>query len=128
MLRDRVSARRGNFEYYRKAFAATDGISFMPEASFGTATRWLTVVLVDPRRFGADREAIRAHLESRNIEARPLWKPLHLQPLFQGCRVVGGAVAEDLFREGLCLPSGSQMEEGDLARVVDAVFETPRRA
>jgi len=76
---------------------------------------------IDPQAFGADREAIRVALEDENIESRPLWKPMHLQPVFQGCEVVGGAVAEALFRDGLCLPSGTAMTEADLARVVGVI-------
>jgi dTDP-4-amino-4,6-dideoxygalactose transaminase len=99
----------------------------MPEASWGRASRWLTVIQVDPTEFGATREDIRLHLESFNIEARPVWKPMHLQPVFQGCRTVGGSVAADLFDRGLCLPSGSQMTAADCQRVVKAVLSTPRR-
>ena len=70
---------------------------------------------------GADREAVRLALEKENIESRPVWKPMHLQPVFAGCRAVGGAVSEDLFARGLCLPSGTAMTEGDLGRVVEGV-------
>jgi dTDP-4-amino-4,6-dideoxygalactose transaminase len=121
VLPDRVERRRRNFEYYERALREIPGLSFMAEADYGIATRWLTVMLVDPNEFGAGREEIRQHLESLNLEARPVWKPLHLQPVFTGCRVVGGAIAESLFERGLCLPSGSQMNDGDLARVVEAV-------
>ena len=76
----------------------------MPEARWGRSTRWLTVITVDPAQFGATREDIRLALEEENIESRPVWKPMtmHLQPVFQGCEVVGGAVAEALFRDGPC--------------------------
>jgi dTDP-4-amino-4,6-dideoxygalactose transaminase len=121
VLPDRVERRRRNFEYYERALRDIPGLSFMAEADYGIATRWLTVMLVDPNEFGAGREEIRQHLESLDLEARPVWKPLHLQPVFTGCRVVGGAIAESLFERGLCLPSGSQMNDGDLARVVEAV-------
>jgi pyridoxal phosphate-dependent aminotransferase EpsN len=77
---------------------------------------------VDPVRFGADREELRLALEAENIEARPVWKPMHLQPIFQSYDRVGGDVAEDLFDRGLCIPSGSNLEIEDLQRVV-AVFE-----
>jgi dTDP-4-amino-4,6-dideoxygalactose transaminase len=93
----------------------------MPEAPYGQSTRWLTVIEIDPAEFGATPEEVRRELEARDIESRPVWKPLHLQPLFRSCRTVGGAVSERLFRGGLCLPSGSQMTEGDVVRVVDAV-------
>jgi dTDP-4-amino-4,6-dideoxygalactose transaminase len=127
VLPDRVRQRRANFEYYERAFRSIPGLTFMPEADHGVATRWLTVMLVDPSEFGASREDIRQHLESLNLEARPVWKPLHLQPVFAGCRVVGGSVAESFFEKGLCLPSGSQMNESDLARVAEAVLTTPGR-
>lgn len=93
----------------------------LPEAPWGRHTRWLTVITVDPDQFGADREALRLALEAENIEARPVWKPMHLQPVFSECEVVGGSVAEELFEHGLCLPSGSNLTEADLARVVDVV-------
>ena len=121
VLADRVNARRANCAYYERAFADLPGIRFMPEAPWNRCTRWLTCILVDPAVCGVDREAIRLALERVNIEARPVWKPMHLQPVFQECATFGGAVAEDLFNRGLCLPSGSNLTEGDLARVVEVV-------
>jgi pyridoxal phosphate-dependent aminotransferase EpsN len=91
----------------------------MPEAPWGRHTRWLTCLTVDPKELGVDREEIRLALEALNIESRPIWKPMHTQPVYQGCECVGGAVAEDLFTHGLCLPSGSSLSENDLARVVE---------
>lgn len=93
----------------------------MPEAPWGRHTRWLTTLTIDPREFGASREDVRLALEAANIESRPVWKPMHLQPVYQNCEVIGGSVAEQLFREGLCLPSGSQLTEAELARVVEIV-------
>src|SRR5690606_10509820 len=90
----------------------------MHEAPWGRHTRWLTCITIDPDEFGADREAVRLALEAANIESRPLWKPLHQQPVFAGCEVVGGAVAEDLFARGLCLPSGSDLAPADIERVI----------
>ena len=121
VLADRVNARRANCAYYEKAFADLAGLSFMPEASWNRCTRWLTCILVDPVVFGIGREAIRLALEAENIEARPVWKPMHLQPVFAGCDRFGGEVAEDLFNRGLCLPSGSNLTEADLQRVVAVV-------
>jgi pyridoxal phosphate-dependent aminotransferase EpsN len=126
VLEERVAARRRVFELYRAALRDVPGITFMPEAPFGTSTRWLTVILVDPSTFGADRGQIRGHLEKLDIEARPVWKPLHLQPVFSKCRRVGGDVSVRLFERGLCLPSGSQMTPADVSRVVDALRGTPR--
>lgn len=130
VLPQRVERRRQIFTLYQQALGRSPGITFMPEARWGRATRWLTVIQVDPAEFGATREDIRLHLESFNIEARPTWKPMHLQPVFKGCRVAGGSVAADLFDRGLCLPSGSQMTDADCQRVVDALLSTPhgRRA
>ena len=93
----------------------------MPEILWGRHTRRLTVITVDPAQFGADREALRLALEAENIEARPVWKPMHLQPVFRGCATVGGGVAEAIFRDGLCLPSGSNLGEADLERVAEIV-------
>ena len=93
----------------------------MPQVSYGESNAWLTCLTVDPQRFGATREDIQRALEAANIEARPLWKPLHLQPVFANCRVRGGSVARDLFEHGLCLPSGSAMTDRDLNRVIDIV-------
>lgn len=121
VLKDRVNARRANTAFYHNAFADLPGIEFMPEAPWNRCTRWLTCILVDPAKFGVDREAIRLALETENIEARPVWKPMHLQPVFAHCDKFGGEVAEDLFNRGLCLPSGSNLTEGDLQRVVEVV-------
>jgi pyridoxal phosphate-dependent aminotransferase EpsN len=121
VLEERVQARRRNFAAYQQALGNLPGIAFMPEAPWGRHTRWLTVITVDPAQFGATREQIRLALDAANVEARPLWKPMHLQPVFAGCEVVGGAVAEALFRAGLCLPSGTAMSEDDLTRVAGVI-------
>ena len=126
VLPERVDARRRNFEAYRRALADVPGITFMPEAPWGRATRWLTVITVDRDLFGADREAIRLALEAENVEARPVWKPMHLQPVFRDCPVAGGSVAADLFARGLCLPSGSNLSETDLERVVTIIRQVGR--
>ena len=121
VLEERVQARRRVFETYAGALGRLPGIEFMPEAPWGRHTRWLTCMTVDPAQFGATREEIRLALEAENIEARPVWKPMHLQPVFAGCEAVGGAVAEDLFARGLCLPSGSSLTPDDQARIVGIV-------
>ncbi|MCA9330945.1 aminotransferase class I/II-fold pyridoxal phosphate-dependent enzyme [Candidatus Saccharibacteria bacterium] len=123
VLEERVKARRRNFAYYQEHLSDLLGISFMPEAPWGRHTRWLTVITVEPSQFGVDRETIRLALESQEIESRPLWKPMHLQPVFADCEMVGGSVAEELFDHGLCLPSGSTMTESDLRRVVDVIVK-----
>ncbi|MFN7986167.1 MAG: aminotransferase class I/II-fold pyridoxal phosphate-dependent enzyme [Thermoanaerobaculia bacterium] len=120
-LGERVAARRANFEAYRAALGDLPGIGFMPEAPWGVSNRWLTCVTVDPAAFRATREDVRLALEAENIEARPVWKPMHLQPVFAGCRALGGDVSGQLFAEGLCLPSGSSLAEADRGRVIDVV-------
>ena len=122
-LDDRVAARRANFAAYAQGLALP-GIDFMPEAPYGRATRWLTALTVEPTVFGRAREEIRLALAAADIEARPVWKPMHLQPVFAGARYRGGAVAEDLFARGLCLPSGSNLEPRDRDRVI-AIVKDP---
>ncbi len=148
-LDERVEAKRRIFKYYRNALEALTGIEFMPEASYGQCSRWLTVVQITPEELGVDRETLRLALEAENIESRPVWKPMHLQPVFDvgsfqdishkggelslsqnvsprsssqlvryKARVAGGKVSEELFAKGLCLPSGTQMSEEDLDRVL----------
>jgi pyridoxal phosphate-dependent aminotransferase EpsN len=120
-LSDRVVARRRIRESYRTGLEGLPGISFMPEAPYGQSNAWLTCILVDPEPFGATRYEIQAALEAADIESRPLWKPLHLQPVFADCPVRGGAVAESLFERGLCLPSGSAMSDADLDLVIEII-------
>jgi dTDP-4-amino-4,6-dideoxygalactose transaminase len=127
VLEDRVAARRRNHAFYVRALAGVPGITFMPEAPWGRHTRWLTALTIDPALFGADREAVRLALEQEDIEARPVWKPMHLQPVFAAFERRGGQVAEELFQNGLCLPSGSNLSLDDLARVVEVVQAVPRR-
>jgi pyridoxal phosphate-dependent aminotransferase EpsN len=121
VLGQRVEARRRNCAFYQEAFKDLPGLAFMPEADFGRCTRWLTCITIDPRLAGTDREKVRLALEKENIEARPVWKPMHLQPIFKDCAVYGGAVSERMFENGLCLPSGSNLSDTDLQRVVEAV-------
>jgi pyridoxal phosphate-dependent aminotransferase EpsN len=126
MLEAHVTARRRNCEFYQQALADLPGIAFMPEADYGRCTRWLTCITIDPEEFGADREAVRLALAEQNIEARPVWKPLHLQPVFADCECFGGGVAEEIFARGLCLPSGSNLSSDDLGRVVAVVRQCHR--
>jgi dTDP-4-amino-4,6-dideoxygalactose transaminase len=121
VLEERVQARRHNFAYYQAMLGRLPGITFMPEAPWGRHTRWLTVMMIDPLAFGATSTDVRLALEAENIESRPVWKPMHLQPVFADCEQVGGAVAQKFFEHGLCLPSGSNLTDHDLARVVAAI-------
>ena len=122
-LPQKIERRRAVRRAYEEALGRHAGIHFLPEAGYGQSNAWLTCLTVDPDEFGATREDIRLHLESKNIESRPVWKPMHLQPVFRRCAVRGGAVAAQLFENGLCLPSGSGMSSADQARVIAAIDE-----
>jgi dTDP-4-amino-4,6-dideoxygalactose transaminase len=123
VLMKRVTARRQNFEVYRSALQQLPGVSFMPEASFGTSTRWLSCLTIDPDRSGTTREQLRLAMAAEHIESRPVWKPLHLQPLFKDCEVIGGGISAELFDHGLCLPSGSNLTDADRDRVIHTIQE-----
>ena len=118
VLPQRLAARQRNYNEYKAALSHLPGIEFMPRAAYGQSNCWLTCLLVDPKVFGATREQLRLALEAENIESRPCWKPMHLQPVFAGCRVRGGAVAQNIFERGLCLPSGSNLRDHDLQRII----------
>jgi dTDP-4-amino-4,6-dideoxygalactose transaminase len=120
VLDARVARRREVNAAYRRLLGGLPGLEFMPESPDGRMNAWLTCVTIDPARFGATREDVRKRLEALEIEARPVWKPMHLQPVFSGCRFRGGAVAAELFERGLCLPSGSSLTD---AQVVDIAGE-----
>jgi pyridoxal phosphate-dependent aminotransferase EpsN len=148
VLESRVAAKRAIFAQYAAQLGGLPGVSFQPEAAYGRCSRWLTVLLLDPAR-GVTPEAVRLTLEAENIEARPVWKPMHLQPVFQKYPVVGQSgsrpvgqsnsltvqppncltaqpparptVSETLFRDGLCLPSGTAMTGEDVDRVCRVV-------
>ncbi len=120
-LDERIHKRKLINERYRAALSELPGIEFMPIAAYGEPNYWLTCVTIDPSEFGADREAVRLALEAEDIEARPTWKPLHLQPVFSDLEIVGGSVSSDVFDHGLCLPSGSSLTEADQARVITII-------
>ncbi len=121
VLDDRVAQRRAIAVRYRDAFADLPGISLMPQAAYGLHINWLSCFLVDAGDFGAGRDDLIAALGRANIEARPVWKPMHLQPLYASAERFGGAVAEDLFTRGLCLPSSSSLSPDDQDRVIEVV-------
>ena len=125
-LEERVEARRAIFDGYVAGLSDLPGLSFMPEAPYGRSNRWLTAVLIDSVAFGADKDEVMAALAEENIESRPVWKPMHLQPAFAGASVTGGAVAEHLFANGLCLPSGSALRPEQQARVIEIVRRANR--
>jgi len=152
VLDDRVKRKREIFEYYKGVLGDLPGIEFMPEPEWSRSNRWLTVILITPEEFGSDRETVRLALEDENIESRPVWKPMHLQPVFNcdldtdqhgstrinsiqnskfknknyPSRVIGGEVSEDLFERGLCLPSGTAMINSDMDRVIDTILNCKR--
>ena len=121
VLDRRVDKKRDIFDAYVRALGDLPGLTFMPEPEGCRSTRWLTCLTIDPAVAGTDRDAVIQALEADNIESRPTWKPMHLQPLYKDCEVVGGAVSEHLFEQGLCLPSGTGMSEVDFGRVVGVV-------
>ncbi len=121
LLEERVRQRRAVFARYREAFADVPGLTPMPEAAYGVSTRWLSCFLVAPEAFGATRDDLLVALAAADIEARPVWKPMHLQPLYMGCEVHGGHVAADLYGRGLCLPSSSSLRPQDQERVIQVI-------
>jgi len=123
VLTERVQQRRNNFEYYYKHLSAIPGITFLKEQEGSLSNRWLTIIVIDPSLTnGVTREEIRLKLEQENIESRPLWKPMHMQPLFDKVPYFGLGVAMSLFKNGLCLPSGSNLEQEDLDRVIEIIL------
>ena len=150
-LEEIINKKRRIFEAYRAQLDLLGGVVFMPEAAYGRCTRWLTVIEMEDGEansydgavsaMGRDAgsidlssltpsalvERVRLSLETENIESRPVWKPMHLQPVFRGARVYGGAVSERLFRRGLCLPSGAGLTEGDVERVCRGFARALRR-
>ncbi|WP_301292690.1 DegT/DnrJ/EryC1/StrS family aminotransferase [Paenibacillus tyrfis] len=125
MLPERIETRRAIFAAYAEALGSMEGVEFMPEASFGQATRWLTTLTVDPQVARTTSGDIIRALAEANIESRPVWKPMHLQPLFQGCAYYphqeGHSVSDRLFEQGICLPSGSSLTETEQAKVIEIV-------
>ncbi len=117
-LDERVARRREIFDFYENHLSELEGLEFMPEMEGSFSSRWLTCLLIEPELFGASRDSIRLALEAQNIESRPTWKPLHLQPLFEGVETAGGEVSHEIFKKGLCLPSGHAMTETQLEQVV----------
>lgn len=120
VLQERISQRRANFDFYRNEFKDINEISFLPEYKDTFSNRWLTCILLD-KNSRISREDIRLELEKDNIESRPLWKPMHKQPVFEKYPYYGAKVAEDLFERGLCLPSGSNLGQEDLHRVASII-------
>ncbi|MFZ1290141.1 MAG: DegT/DnrJ/EryC1/StrS family aminotransferase [Melioribacteraceae bacterium] len=128
VLEKRVKQRRSNFNFYKEALANIEGIEFQPEMEGSFSNRWLTAITVNPKfTKGITREDIRLALDAENIESRPLWKPMHLQPVFQNAPKYVNGTSEKLFEDGLCLPSGSNLTEEDLERIVGIVKKTVKK-
>ena len=120
-LKHKVARRRAHFDAYSAAFKNLPGVVMQPEAPWGKSTRWLTCLTIDPKKAGKSREDVRLALEQAGIESRPLWKPMHLQPVFASAEYYGRGVGDKLFADGLCLPSGSGMTDAERAEVIDYV-------
>ena len=142
VLEERVQQRRKVFERYYEALKDIEGVNFMPEAPFGRCTRWLTTMTVDPNLNPVTPSELLDALETENIEGRPIWKPLHLQPVFQKCRyfthgsaedrnapwgATGGSVSDYIFNTGICLPSGSNMTEEEQDRVIEVLLKVLKK-
>jgi pyridoxal phosphate-dependent aminotransferase EpsN len=121
VLEVRIQQRRSIAFRYASAFADLPGISLMPQAPDGFHTNWLSCFLVDEDSFGCSRDELVRFLDAANIESRPVWKPLHLQPLYGNCERYGGQVAEDLFHRGICLPSSSSLSGAEQLYVINQV-------
>ncbi len=125
VLNQRIEQRRSNFERYMRLFerlGISEKIKVQEEREIRFSNRWLTAVYFDPVYFFKDTsEKLRIHLDATNIESRPLWKPMHMQPVFKDCLFYGTAVCEDLFNYGLCLPSGSNLNEEDWLRIENEI-------
>jgi pyridoxal phosphate-dependent aminotransferase EpsN len=117
----RVGQRRAIALRYRAAFSDLPGIDLMPQAPCGLHTNWLSCFLIKEEEFGCTRDGLISELEDADVESRPVWKPMHLQPLYAGCKCYGGQVAADLFGRGICLPSSSSLPEADQLRVINVV-------
>ncbi|HEX2868277.1 MAG TPA: DegT/DnrJ/EryC1/StrS family aminotransferase [Ignavibacteriales bacterium] len=129
VLDKRIAQRRANYFYYRHCLSRLPGIGFQEELSGAVSNRWLSCITIDPKESGGiTREDLRLALEADNIESRPLWKPMHLQPVFRGFPYYGGGISDNLFEQGLCLPSGSNMTESDLERVTGTIVKCFEKA
>ena len=128
VLKDRVEARRAMNKFYQEIFAAIDGVTVFVEPSQDFfSNHWLSAITIDPKITGVTREDLRLAFLEENIESRPLWKPMHLQPVFANAPYYGGKVAEELFENGLCLPSGSNLTDEDRERIANVIHKVFHR-
>lgn len=132
VIEERVNARRNVFNIYNNELASIEGIEFMPEPSSGRSSRWLTAFTINPQKSSVKVEQVLEALESKNIEGRPVWKPLHLQPLFNKNlyfpHTPESSVSEQLFETGICLPSGSNLTLEEISRVIECIKEVFHKA
>jgi pyridoxal phosphate-dependent aminotransferase EpsN len=125
VLDDRIAQRRENNDFYKAIFKDYEGVTVFSEPNEDYFSNfWLTTIVIDPSVSKIDREILRLRLLEKNIESRPLWKPLHLQPIFKGFKFFGKDVCETLFNNGLCLPSGSNLTADDKERIADCIRST----
>lgn len=124
VLSNRVDSRKKNFNYYQSRLSVLPAITFLPEPENVSSNRWLTTIQIDSTQTSATPNTIRLALESLNIESRPLWKPLHLQPIFAQFPSFVADISTNLFFNGLCLPSGSALTEAHLDRICSSVEAT----
>lgn len=122
VLEQRVQQRRANFIFYKEIFINVSGITFQEESAGSYSNYWLTAILINPAQAGFSSESLRLALEKENIESRPLWKPMHLQPIYAECPYYGANTAESLFLTGLCLPSGSNLSISDKSRIKETIL------
>jgi len=122
VLEQRVQKKRSIYDWYKSMLAYTPGITFLDEPAGYYSNRWLTCITIDPEKAGIDREILRLAFEQDNIESRPLWKPMHLQPVFEGSAYYGDRLSEQLFFNGLCLPSGTNMSTEDETRIKEVLI------
>lgn len=120
-IEERVRKKRKIFEFYKKNLSSIPGIDFIPYAGYGRSNHWLTCIILNPKNTNISPEEIRQYLEKQNIESRPLWKPMHLQPIFKNYPSYENGVSENLFKNGLCLPSGTSLSDDDLERIVGCI-------
>ncbi|MCF8381820.1 MAG: aminotransferase class I/II-fold pyridoxal phosphate-dependent enzyme [Bacteroidales bacterium] len=124
-IEKRVKARRDNFHFYKQNLEKYKGIKFLEEPdNTYYSNRWLTTILIDPIKSGITRQFLQSQLEKENIESRPLWKPMHMQPVFSSCPAYLNGTSEELFEKGLCLPSGSNMSDNDRLRVINVITKS----
>ena len=122
---DKIERKRNIFDYYHQQLETIKGVAFQQEKNGCFSDRWLTALFFDPNHFTTSPVSkIVENLAEENIEARYIWKPMHLQPLYKGYKVYGGNVSESLFNNGLCLPSGTSLKMADQDRVIEIVINT----